>query len=285
MITNLKSIVLNDLHGYPYKFYRGGAYDNISTGRYFCSCFDVAKSYGEIIFEAEISVRNPLVIDATLNNGYSYYEQIDVINCVLGPENKRSDLMKYMKKVGACRYLSTDEILTWAKSTQDIDAVIVKNVREGINSNFPIYDIMVWDESVLQNVGDVTDQKSMFTTFRENTYKRVDLSSFIEEFEQDGMVNVTRRAGYSIEHHICQGNTCWYLSHDFVVYTEAPIEIHAVPPNSLTVDLIAPGKYQWNPLAKIQEKFIPNNGILRINSIPDIFAYLDYKIVYQKFDH
>ena len=279
MITTLKPIVLNDLHGYPYKFYRGGKYDNISTGRYFCSCFDVAKSYADIVFEAEIAVRKPLVIDATLNNGYSYYEQIDIRNCVLSPENKRTDLIKYMKKLGARHYLSTDEILTWVKSTHDIDAVIVKNVREGINRNFPIYDIMVWDESVVLNVSDVTNQESMFTTFRENTYKRVDLSSYIKEFEQDGMANVTKRAEYSIEHHMRRSSTCWYLSHDIVVHTESPIEIYAASSNLLTADLIGPGKYQWNPLTSIREKFIPNNGILRIINIPDVFAYLEYKIV------
>ena len=92
MITTLKPIVLNDLHGYPYKFYRGGKYDNISTGRYFCSCFDVAKSYADIVFEAEIAVRKPLVIDATLNNGYSYY--CIVLYCINGTINVINVLMK-----------------------------------------------------------------------------------------------------------------------------------------------------------------------------------------------
>lgn len=59
MITTLKHIALKDLHGKPYKFYRGGNYDNISIGRYFCSCIDVAKTYGDIVFEAETAVRKP----------------------------------------------------------------------------------------------------------------------------------------------------------------------------------------------------------------------------------
>ena len=280
MITILNHTVLKDLHGNPYKFYRGGSYDNIFIGRYFCSCFDVAKFYGDKVFEAEIAVRNPLVIDATLNNGYSYYEQIDIRNCVLSPENKRADLIKYMKKVGARHYLSTDEIMEWAKSTRDIDAVIIKNVREGINSNFPIYDIMIWDESVLLNAWDITNQKNMFTAFRENTYKRVDLSPYITEFEQNGVLNVTWRSEYSIEHRMCCGNTGWRILHELIVHTESPVEIYVDPSNLLTVDLISPGKYQWNPLASNREKLTPINGILRVRDIPDVFAYSEYKIVY-----
>ena len=88
-----KSLVaIMDLQGNPYKFYRGKGYNPICVGRFFCSSFDQAKSFcienDEPIIEAEIAVRNPLVIDATEGNGYSYYERLEICNCKLYPIDK-----------------------------------------------------------------------------------------------------------------------------------------------------------------------------------------------------
>lgn len=270
--------VLKDLHGNPYKFYRGGNFKDISIGRYFCSCFDIAKSYGKPIFEAEIAVRKPLILDATLKDGYSYYEQINVTDCLIYPENKRANLVTYIKKVGAHNSLSTDEILEWAKSIRDIDAVIIKNVREGINTNFPIYDIMLWDESSLFNIQDVTTQESLFTAFQKNTLKRVDLSSYIEEFEKDGIVNITRREKYHIEHLMYRGNNGWHLFHDLVVYTDTPIEICDSFRNYICAEMIHDGEYLWSPLGHASKIFIPENGVVRIKRIADVYAYIEYTI-------
>ena len=273
-----KRSVLKDLCGEPYKFYRGGYFKDISIGRYFCSCFDIAKSYGEPIFETEIAVKKPLVIDATLKDGHNYYEHIYFSDCIISPETKRTDLVNYIKEVGAHNSLSTDEILNWAQSTPDIDAVIVKNVREGINSDFPIYDIMVWNESALLNVQDITNQKSLFTKFQKNTLKRVDLSSYIEEFEKDGITNVTQREKYQIEHLMYKNNSGWHLSHDLVVHTTIPIEICDISRNYITAEKKKVGEYLWSPLGCFEKIFMPENGIVRITGIPDTFAYLEYII-------
>ena len=37
------------------------------------------------------------------------------------------------------------------KKVIDIDAVVMKNVREGINAELPIYDVMVWNKKNLVN--------------------------------------------------------------------------------------------------------------------------------------
>lgn len=88
--------ILKDLQGNPYKFYRGKNCDYISNGCFFCSCFDIAESYRLYdetpIIETEIQVRNPLVIDATVEDGHSIYEYLHVYDCKLYPEEKRSSL-------------------------------------------------------------------------------------------------------------------------------------------------------------------------------------------------
>jgi hypothetical protein len=278
----VKRYVLKDLYGEPYKFYRGGYYTDISIGRYFCSCFDIAKSYGEPIFETEIIVKKPLIIDATLKDGHSYYEHICFDECIISPETKRKDLVNYIKKIGAHNSLSTDEILEWAKSTPDIDSVIVKNVREGINSDFPIYDIMVWDESALLNVQDVTNQEPLFAKFQENTLKRVDLSSYIEEFEKDGISNITKRKNYHIEHLMYKNNSGWHLSHNLIVYTTIPVEICDSSRNYMTAEKKNKGEYLWSPLGCYEKIFMPENGFVRITNVPDVFAYSEYIIAGRK---
>ncbi len=270
-----KRTVLKDLCGQPYKFYRGGCFEDISIGRYFCSCFDIAKSYGEPIFETEITVKNPLVIDATLKDGHCYYEHICVGDCILSPVTKRTDLVNYIKKVGAYNSLSTDEILKWAKSTHDIDSVIVKETLL-LNA------FMLWDESALLNVQDVTTQEPLFTKFQENTLKRVDLSSYIEEHEKDGITNITQREKYHIEHLMYKNNSGWHLSHDLVVYTTIPVEICDGSRNYITAEKKNEGEYLWAPLGCYEKILVPNNGFVRVANIPDIFAYSEYIITNKK---
>lgn len=206
---------LNDLNGNPYKFYRGKEY-NLSQGCFFCSCFDIAHDFRlsttEPILEAEIIVRNPLVIDATINGGYSYYERLCIRDCPLYPEALRDDLVRYLSVVGARNTLSTDEILAWARKARNIDAVIIKNVREGINSNFPIYDVAIWNEANLRNVRNVAYNISAYDSYRDNTPKRVDLSSYLQEDEYDGVVSAIRKDGFRIEHAMHNGTNGWSLT-------------------------------------------------------------------------
>lgn len=264
--------ILKDLQGNPYKFYRGESFDYISNGCFFCSCFDIAESYrlydDTPIIETEIQVRNPLVIDATLENGHSIYDYLYVYDCKLYPEEKRNSLIKYIKKVGGTDTLSTDEVLKWAMRTKNIDAVIVKNVREGINSEFPMYDVMVWNKKNLVNERNVVNEKHEFESFRTNTFKRVDLSAYISEKEQDGVVNVTKGEGYFVEHTINRANTNWYMRHELVVITDAPIEIYCLQTRSyVTAQQLEEGIFENTAGMTSLKKFVPYNGVVRIKGM------------------
>lgn len=275
--------MLKDLQGNPYKFYRGKSFNNISNGRFFCSCFDIAKKYAwhydMPIIETEIQVRNPLVIDATFEDGYSTYNYLYVYDCKLYPEEKRNSLIKYIKKVGGTNTLSTDEVLRWAMETKDIDAVIVKNVREGENSGFPIYDVMVWNTKNLVNERDVAKEKQEFEFFRDNIFKRVDLSEYISEQEQDGVVNVTKGEGYFVEHIIKRENTegdikhelvanTWYIEHELVVNTNVPIQIFCIDTSSYVTALQKKqGIYENTAGMTSLKEFVPYNGMIRVKKI------------------
>lgn len=264
--------ILKDLQGNPYKFYRGKNCDYISNGCFFCSCFDIAESYRLYdetpIIETEIQVRNPLVIDATVEDGHSIYEYLHVYDCKLYPEEKRSSLIKYIKKVGGTDTLSTDEILEWVIGTKDIDAVIIKNVREGINSEFPIYDVMLWNKENLVNARYINNEEQEFESFRANTFKRVDLSSYISENEQDGVVNVTEGAGYFVEHTIERAGTNWYMGHELVVITDVPVEIFCLDTHSyVTAQQLEQGIYENTAGMTLLKAFVPYNGVVRVKGM------------------
>lgn len=270
--------ILKDLQGNPYKFYRGKSYKYISNGCYFCSCFDVAASYRiheEMpIIETEIAVRNPLVIDATTTSGHSSYEYLYIQDCKLYPEEKRADLIRYIKKVGGSDTLSTDEVLEWAMSTKDIDAVIVKNVREGIEGGLPIYDVMLWKEENLVNSRNVNGLELEYEAYRENTFKRVDLSKYISENETDGVINITEGDGYFIEHTIQRGRNKWYMGHELVVYTDSPIEIYCVDTcNYVTAKLESPGLYVSTAGVTPRVKLEPNGGCVRVKGVVQGWTY------------
>lgn len=270
--------ILKDLQGNPYKFYRGKNCDYISNGCFCCSCFDIAESYRLYdetpIIETEIQVRNPLVIDATVEDGHSIYEYLHVYDCKLYPEEKRSSLIKYIKKVGGTDTLSTDEVLEWAMGTKDIDAVIVKNVREGINSEFPMYDVMVWNTENLVNERNVVNEKHEFESFRDNTFKRVDLSAYISEKEQDGVVNVIKGEGYFVENIIKRANTEWFMGHEIVVITDVPIEIYCLQIRSYVTALqLEQGIYENTNGMTPCKKFTPYNGIVRVKNIMPNWKY------------
>lgn len=275
--------LLKDLQGSPYKFYRGKGYDYIFAGCFFCSCFDVAKSYRlydeSPIIETEIAVRKPLVIDATTReNGYSSYGYLYVCDCKLYPEEKRKDLVKYIKEVGGSDTLSTDDVLQWAIRTKDIDAVIIKNVREGNASDLPIYDVMIWNEENLVNQRDVVNAEDEFETFRENTFKRVDLSRYISEKEQDGIVSITEEDDYFVEHTVQQGirrgKIEWYVGHDLVVNTDVPIKIYCLDIGRyVTVEQLELGVYENTCGVTTNKECAPYNGRVRVKGMIQNWKY------------
>ena len=264
--------VLKDLQGNPYKFYRGKGCEYISKGCFFCNCFDIAKSYRVYdetpIIEAEIAVRNPLVIDATLQNGHSYYDYLSVCDCKLYPEEKRESLIRHIRKVGGTDTLSTDEVLEWAIAEKDIDAVIVKNVREGINAEFPVYDVMVWNSENLLNERNVMLEEQEFEIFRKNTFKRVDLSTYIFENEQDGVVNITIGEGYVVEHVIKRNGTKWYMGHELVISSSIPVEVYCLDTQKyVTGELLENGIYENTAGMTPCRNFIPCNDKIRIKGM------------------
>ncbi len=274
--------LLKDLQGKPYKFYRGKGYAYMSEGCFFCSCFDIAKSYRlydeSPVIETEIAVRKPLVIDATTKGGYSLYGYLHVCDCKLYPEEKRSDLVKYIKEVGGNDTLSTDEVLGWAMRTEDIDAVIIKNVIEGNNSEFPIYDVMIWNEENLVNQIDVANAEHEFEIFRENTFKRVDLSRYILEKEQDGIVSITEEDNYFIEHTIQRGawngEIKWYMRHDLVVNIDVPIKVYCLNLNKYVMaEQLELGVYENVHGWDASKEFIPSNGKVRVKNMIQNLQY------------
>ncbi len=264
--------ILKDLQGNPYKFYRGKDCEYISNGCFFCSCFDIAKSYRLYeetpIIETEIAVHNPLIIDATVQGGHSAYGYLHVIECKLYPENKRGALIKHIKKVGGTDTLSTDEILEWARKTIDIDAVVIKSVREGINAELPIYDVMVWNKKNLVNTRNVVNNEHEFELFRANTFKRVDLSAYITENERDGIVSVTQGTDYYVEHKIQRVNTDWYMEHELVVASEVPIRIFCIDTeNYLKAERLEPGVYENMWWITSERVFVPHEGLVRVKGM------------------
>lgn len=264
-------VLLYDLHGKTYKFYRGKDTRNIQDGIYFCSSFDIARSYSmhNIVFEAEISTSSPLVIDATIKNGYSYYESIYIKKCPMYPENKRKKLIAYLDEVSAQETLSTDEILRWAMKEKDIDAVIIKNVREGINYELPIYDVMIWNKVNLVNLKEVTNQHTDYAAFRANTFKRVDLSNYIMEKEEDGIVNTLHFENYDFIDAICNGkDNKWGMNHKLIIRTQASIvHVKNCDTNEIVTGLLISSGIYSNAETFGNKDFIPNDGIVVIKGM------------------
>lgn len=275
-------VILSDLQGKPYKFYRGKGYSPINIGRFFCSSFDQAKSFridDDIpIIEAEIAVRSPLVIDATGDSAYSNYERLDICNCKLYPTDKREELIQFAKNHCFSTSLSTDEAGKWARGTSDIDAVIIKNVVEGNDRKLPIYDVYIWNEENILRAKNVVHDQNNFELFRENTFKRVDLSAYIEETEKDGWVSATMGEGYIVEHLICRHEDDWYMEHELVVKSINPIKIYCCKAEDyMKADFVEPGVYMYSQCFSQNDEFAPNGNTVRIRGVE---LHEKYKIVY-----
>lgn len=273
--------ILKDLEGKPYKFYRGGSLDNISMGRFFCSCFDLANNFRFLdcspVFETEIAVRNPLILDAAVVEGYSSADRLYVYNCTLYPEDKKSELAQYAKEKFNKETLSTDEILCWARKISDIDAVIIKNIVEGNPPKIPVYDVMIWHEENLYKVRNVANKQNKFEKYRANTFKRVDLSAFIDEEEKDGMVSTSYGDGYIVEHLIYREKDTWGVSHEMVIKTDVPVEVYCDKLHGvITADLLEPGIYSNAHGLPRKQQFFPYQGSIRIK---DVMQNCEYAIL------
>lgn len=275
-------IALTDLQGNPYKFYRGKGYAPIGIGRFFCSNFDQAKSFlfyeNEPIIETEIAVSNPLVIDATEQNGHGNYNNLDICNCKLYPADRRAELMQYAKYRGRDR-LSTDEVGKWARKTGDFDAVIIKNVVEGNNIRLPVYDVFIWCEQNMIRTKDVRNDIEKYELFRDNSFKRVDLSAYIEEMEQDGIVSVTAGEGYVVRHRICREQENWYMEHELLINSTEPVKIYCYNTGQyMTGNLETDGIYSYAHCLPRNDQFIPHNGVICIRDVTQSEQYEIHKV-------
>lgn len=261
--------LLRDLHGKPYKFYRGKDYNDIDSGRFFCSCFDIAQSYcfgsDNSVFEAEILVENPLVIDATTEDGYSGYEYLAITDCALYPEEIRPELISCMQRNGNRKWLSTDEVLQWAKTSNIVDAVIIKNVREGINSHLPIYDVIDWRNENLASVKEISNEQNLAETYRINTYKRVDLSKYIVEKETDGVLRVCKGDGYYLIDTIQRDGQKWYVETNMVIETTIPVDVYCFDTRGyISSNRIKDGVYEYAGKTLTKQPLTPCDGIIQV---------------------
>ena len=96
----------------------------------------------------------------------------------------------------------------------------------------------------------------------------MDLSAYISEKEQDGVVNVTKGEGYFVEHTINRVNTHWYMRHELVVITDAPIEIYCLQTRSyVTAQQLEEGIFENTAGMTLLKKFVPYNGVVRIKGM------------------
>lgn len=76
--------ILRDTEGEPFVFFRGGEINNIKNGVYFCNSIVDAIGYAggvddnKVLYRANICTIHPLIIDATCNGGFYYYDTIKV---------------------------------------------------------------------------------------------------------------------------------------------------------------------------------------------------------------
>lgn len=266
--------ILRDLHGNAFKFYRGKNIYNISKRAFFCNCFDIAKSFSleGIVFECEIRLKNPVIIDATCDGGYCYYDTLHVQQGKFYPESMRKELLKYMENEHMRDTISADEIGVWASSYKSFDGVIIKNVREGIQQDVPIYDVIVWDWDNLVDYHNVTMELENILTFRQATFKRVDLSRFIKEDNcQDGIISISYYDDYCIEHRIV-GNGEYYVDNVLIIQNvdnKAIIYCEDIS-DYVTGVMEEEGKYSY-AVSFGERQMTSKHGVLELSGINNVF--------------
>ena len=129
-----------------------------------------------------------------------------------------------MKEKNIKRYMSSDEIVEWARIYSNFDSVIIKNVREGILHDLPIYDVIIWSEENLKSYKDVTN--NTIDSFRKYTEKRIDLSMYTFEKDYDGIVDIIYYQGYCIENRIVLEKDYFVIDSVLVIDTSSSVEIY-----------------------------------------------------------
>lgn len=278
------SDILKDLQGNNFKFYRGKELYNISDGHFFCNCYDIAKGFSSDydfinhrdipskIYESEICLKNPIVLDVTCEEGHYYYNSLHIEEGKFYPEYIRPQLLEYMEKENMHDSISTDEIAVWARACKIFDGVIIKNVREGINSEIPIYDVIIWDYANLINCHDITDKTSEVEKYRQATFKRVDLSKYLNEPDnQDGIADILHFNDYYIERRIA-GNGKFYLENVLVVpNVKNKISVRCTDSDTEIIGLMKEsGKYSYSVILG-EKELVAENGKVEIQGICPIF--------------
>lgn len=208
--------IILDLNGKPFWFFRGiKSSDNYGNpyhylnvekdeiGSFYTNCYSEAKAFadGGKLFRCHIRTESPLIIDATLRNGYNRYSGIEIRDVKIYPETARADLIKFAdvyKKTG----LDLRDILNVIKYNAVFDCIIIKNVQEG-NNNIPVYVIMVVDADNIYDIEDITNCNDDFSEW---TTKRVRLSDFItldsDCIEKDGVLCQRKYNNFYVEDYL-----------------------------------------------------------------------------------
>ena len=101
------------------------------------------------------------------------------------------------QKAPGCHSFGTDDFASFLNDCKEYDVVILKNIREGLYPKYPIYDVIVLNEKLIKNKKKIDLGSSLY--IKEYSTKRIDLSKYIHENEQDGLAEILEYPGYSIK--------------------------------------------------------------------------------------
>ena len=105
-----------------------------------------------------------------------------------------------------------------------------------------------------------------------------DLSRYISEKEQDGIVSITEEDDYFVEHTvqhgIRRGKIEWYVGHDLVVNTDVPIKIYCLDIGRyVTAEQLELGVYENTYGVTTNKEFAPYNGRVRVKGMIQNWKY------------
>lgn len=199
--------MLRDTEGEQFAFFRGGEINNIKNGVYFCNSIVDAIGYAggvgdnKVLYRTNICTMHPLIIDATCDDGFYYYDTIKVERDRFFPKDLYDEFIQSTTEKYKSKYVSTDEILEWAIGKGCFDSVIIKNVREGMDNKKPIYDVMVWNGDTLVNLTKLSEHKNVVKEHLQYMVKRIDLYKFCGIKEQRGLLSQRHKIDHTLE--------CW----------------------------------------------------------------------------
>lgn len=188
--------LLCDLQGMPFYFFRG---KDTTTG-FWSNLVALAKErYNSSIWVANISVKNPIVVDCK----NASYGSMRLENLQIAPSTARleilsfaHDTLEYSETNGAGDF-GPDDFATFLHHYTQYDAIILKNIREGLFEGYPIYDVIVYDEQNIVNIRKLSETE--YEKMNQYAIKRIDLSKYITEEEEDGLIKSVHKNGYAIK--------------------------------------------------------------------------------------